>query len=182
VTRAECVAPRAASAHNAAIMDPEFTAGFSEYVDASAARMRTMSDAAAAAPRKPGAWSPKQIVGHLIDSASNNHQRFVRAQFTDDLVFPGYEQEAWVSAQRYQEAAWLDLVGLWHLFNLHLARVIEAIPRSVREKSRPRHNLHELAWRPVPQNEVTTLEYFMRDYVAHLKHHLAQVLGRGRPA
>jgi len=153
-----------------------------EALAASEPSLRRLSEEEASRTPAPGKWSAKQIVGHLIDSASNNHQRFVRAQFTDDLVFPGYEQEAWVSAQRYQEASWLDLVGLWHLFNLHLARVIEAIPRSVREKSRPRHNLHELAWRPVPQNEVTTLEYFMRDYVAHLKHHLAQVLGRGRPA
>ena len=149
-----------------------------EALAASEPSLRRLSEEEASRIPAPGKWSAKQIVGHLIDSASNNHQRFVRAQFTDDLVFPGYEQEAWVSAQRYQEGSWPDLVGLWHLFNLHLARVIEAIPRSVREKSRIRHNLDELAWRPVPQSEVTTLEYFMRDYVAHLKHHLAQVLGR----
>lgn len=153
-----------------------------EALAAAEPRLSRLSEEEASRAPAPGKWSVKQEVGHLIDSASNNHQRFVRAQFTDDLVFPGYEQEAWVSAQRYQEASWPDLVGLWHLFNLHLARVIEAIPRSVREKPRVRHNLHELAWRPVPQSEVTTLEYFMRDYVAHLKHHLAHVLGRGRPA
>ena len=51
--------------------------------------LAAISDADAAKPRAPGKWSPKQIIGHLIDSASNNHQRFVRANFTDDLIFPG---------------------------------------------------------------------------------------------
>ena len=54
--------------------------------------------------REPGKWSPREIIGHLIDSASNNHQRFVRALFQDDLVFPGYDQDAWVAAQAYRDA------------------------------------------------------------------------------
>jgi len=135
-----------------------------------------MPEAESRRPAAPGKWSPKEVVGHLIDSASNNHQRFVRAQFMDDLVFPGYEQEAWVAAQRYQAAPWSDLVGLWSLFNLHLARVVEAIPASVRHQARARHNLHEIAWQTVPEGQSTTLEYFMRDYVGHLRHHIAQIL------
>ena len=50
-------------------------------------------------PRAQDKWSPREIVGHLIDSAANNHQRFVRAQFTDDLVFSGYQQAEWVGVQ-----------------------------------------------------------------------------------
>jgi hypothetical protein len=149
-----------------------------EALAASEPRLARLSEEQASRAPAPGKWSVKQEVGHLIDSASNNHQRFVRAQFTDDLKFLGYEQETWVATQRYQEAPWPELLRLWHSFNLHLARVIEAIPRSVREKRRTRHNLHELAWRPVPESEATTLEYFMRDYVAHLKHHVAQMLER----
>jgi hypothetical protein len=140
-------------------------------------RLLALSDAESARPPAPGKWSPKEVIGHLIDSASNNHQRFVRAQFTDDLVFPGYEQEKWVAAQRYRAAPWSDLVGLWRLFNLHLARVIEAIPASVRRQPRARHNLHELAWQSIPQDHPATLENFMRDYVRHLEHHIAQILG-----
>ena len=127
-------------------------------------------------PRAPGKWSRKEIVGHLIDSASNNHQRFVRAQFTDDLLCASYDQETWVASQRYQSAPWRELVALWSGFNLHLARVIEAIPDEIRSRPRIRHNLHEVAFRTVPANEPTTLEYFMRDYVAHLEHHLEQIL------
>jgi hypothetical protein len=138
-------------------------------------RLLALSDAEAGRQPAPGKWSPKEVIGHLVDSASNNHQRFVRARFTEDLVFPGYQQEEWVKAQRYASAPWAELVGLWSSFNLHLARVIEATPADVRLKPRVRHNLHELAWKAVPQNEPATLDYFMRDYVDHLRHHIAQI-------
>ena len=46
----------------------------------------------------PSAWSPKEELGHLLDSAANNHQRIVRAQFEDNLSMPGYEQNRWVAA------------------------------------------------------------------------------------
>jgi len=148
-----------------------------EVVAAVTPRLLALSESEAARPPAPGKWSPKEVIGHLIDSASNNHQRFVRARFMDELVFPGYEQEAWVEAQGYRAAPWSDLVGLWCLFNLHLARVIEAVPASIRQRPRARHNLHEVAWNTVPQDRPATLEYFMRDYVGHLKHHLSQILG-----
>jgi len=146
-------------------------------VTAATPRLLALTEAVAAHVPAPGKWSPKQVIGHLIDSASNNHQRFVRAQFTDDLVCQGYEQDAWVAAQHYQEASWPELVYLWRLFNLHLARVIEAVPVTVAARPRTRHNLHLRAFRPVPKNQPTTLAYFMHDYVGHLKHHLAQILG-----
>lgn len=146
-------------------------------VEAATPRLLALTEAEASRAPAPGKWSPKEVIGHLVDSASNNHQRFVRAQFTDDLVFPGYAQEAWVAAQRYAAAPWTELVELWRSFNLHLARVIEAIPPSVRLGERRRHNLDELAWKAVPREEPTTLEYFLRDYVAHLNHHLGQIPG-----
>jgi hypothetical protein len=144
-------------------------------VDAASRSLSGLSAAAAARRPAPGKWSPKEIVGHLIDSAANNHQRFVRAQFQDDLVFPGYEQDEWVSAQRYQDALWQELLTLWRAYNLHIARLIEAMPDEVRLRERRRHNLHELAWQTVPADTPTTLDYFMRDYVLHLHHHLRQL-------
>jgi hypothetical protein len=140
-------------------------------------KLEAISDAAASVPRAPGKWSRKEIVGHLIDSASNNHQRFVRAQFSDELIAPTYDQDAWVSSQRYRDAPWAELVSLWAHFNLHLARVIESIPREIRDHKRARHNLNEVAFRKIPVDEPATLEYFMRDYSAHLEHHLAQIFG-----
>ena len=139
-------------------------------------RLEAMSDADAAVPRAPGKWSRKEIIGHLIDSASNNHDRFVRAQFTDDLVCDSYDQDAWVRAQRYREASWSELVSLWALFNLHLARVMAATSSEIRNRPRARHNLDRVAFRAFSASEPATLELFMHDYVVHLEHHLRQIL------
>lgn len=141
--------------------------------------MAALSDSETARRPAPAKWSPREVIGHLIDSASNNHQRFVRAASREDLVFPGYEQDRWVKLQDYQNAPWRDLVSLWAAFNRHIARVMAAIPEPVCSRPRARHNLHEIAWRPVPATEPTTLDYFMMDYVRHLEHHLRQVLGSG---
>ena len=148
---------------------------FNRTIESAARRLLAMSEEQAANPKAEGKWSSKQIIGHLIDSAANNHQRFVRAQFTDHMVFPGYEQEAWVEAQRYNDEPWLQLVQLWRLYNLHLLHVMSAIPEPVRTRSRGSHTLDRIAWQTVSASEPATLEYFMRDYVAHLEHHLGQV-------
>src|SRR5882757_2293218 len=138
-------------------------------------RLSAISDSDAATPPASGKWSPKEVIGHLIDSASNNHQRFVRANFTDDLLFPGYDQEKWVALGHYFEAPWSSLITLWREFNLQIARVMEATPDSVRDQPRTRHNLHQLAWHSVPEDQPATLGYFMSDYVDHLEHHLRQI-------
>ena len=138
-------------------------------------RLLAITEQESEVPRAEDKWSPKQIIGHLIDSAGNNHQRFVRAQFQEDLVFSGYEQDAWVSLQRYRDAPWEDLIALWSSFNLHIARIMDFVPKDERDRQRARHNLDEIAWNPVPRDQPATLDYFMRDYVAHLKHHLAQI-------
>lgn len=132
-----------------------------------------------AVARRPaaGGWSAKEVLGHLIDSAAVNHQRFVRAQW-QDLTFAAYAQNDWVEAQQYQEAPWIELVALWREYNRHLSRVMAAIPLEVRTRQQRRHNLHEIAMKPVPAEEPATLEYLMRDYVEHLQHHLKQIDAR----
>jgi len=136
-----------------------------------------LDDAASAQRPAPGKWSPREIIGHLVDSASNNHQRFVRMRERDDLVVEGYEQDVWVEMQRYQEAPWNELVLLWMTYNRHLARLMSATPPTDRDRLRASHNLHLRAFRQVPSDRPVTLAYFMNDYVDHLEHHLAQVLG-----
>jgi hypothetical protein len=146
-------------------------------VDRAAERLKAIPADRAREPVAPGKWSPQEIIGHLIDSASNNHGRFVRAQLTDDLFFPGYDQAAWVSIQKYSAADWSGLIALWRAFNSHIAHVLERIPQEVASRPRARHNLDEIAWKTVPREQPVTLDYFVRDYVAHLKHHLTQIPG-----
>jgi hypothetical protein len=112
----------------------------------------------------PDRWTIKEVLGHLIDSAANNHQRFVRAQLTDELKFPKYEQNEWVSAQRYDDADWQDLVSLWVHYNQHLAHII----RNVKDEALSvRCTIGDYA--PV------TLQFVIEDYVAHLRHHLGKL-------
>ncbi len=121
-------------------------------------------------------WSTKEIIGHLIDSASNNHQRFIRAQFTNDLIFPSYDQDKWVEFQNYQEADWKTLIELWRSFNLILLHSISEIPQNILLKKRSNHNLDEIAWESVEKSKYVTLEYFIKDYYSHMKHHIDQLL------
>jgi hypothetical protein len=155
----------------------EYVAELREIVERATPALLALDDLTTVRRPAPGKWSPREILGHLIDSAANNHQRFVRAQFQDDLVFPGYDQDAWVAAQRYHETAWPDLVTLWRAYNLHVARVMAAVPEEARLRPRARHNLDRIAWVAVPADQPATLDYFMRDYVGHLRHHLRQILG-----
>ncbi len=114
----------------------------------------------------PGDWSVKEIIGHLVDSVSNNHQRFVRLQVADGLTFPDYSQDndAWVSIQRYQEVPWDDLIDLWRYFNLHLARVIRTVDEGCIDH----------LW-IVDEDTSITLGELMIDYLRHLKGHLRQI-------
>lgn len=146
-------------------------------VDAATPRLIALGDASARRPA-PGKWSPREIIGHLVDSASNNHGRFVRGQLQDDLIFPGYAQEDWVRIGRYADAPWHDLVTLWRTFNLHIARVMEGTPEEVRLRPRARHNFDVIGV-PVSQDRPACLDDVMRDYVAHLRHHLKQIFPAG---
>lgn len=156
-------------------MDALFLSQFQRTVTEAEQRLRAISDAESSIPRMQGKWSPREIIGHLIDSASNNHHRFVRAQFKDDLMFDGYEQDQWVAAQQYQKEEWQQLITLWSSFNRHILHLIEHIPDPVLKKEHRRHNLHERAFIPVAQDQPATLEYFIIDYFQHLKHHLRQI-------
>lgn len=138
-------------------------------------RLLAVDDATSAARPREDAWSAREIIGHLIDSAANNHPRFIRGQLEDHLDFAGYAQEEWVAVQQYQQLDWKELIAFWRLYNLHIANVMDAAPEALRSQKRDRHSLDRIAWKAVPVTEPATLDYLMSDYVEHLRHHLSQL-------
>ena len=133
-------------------------------VDAAEPILRKVSDRQSAEAILPGGWSRKQVLGHLIDSASNNHQRFVRAALQGSLEFPGYDQEGCVRIQMIEAADWSTLITLWASYNHYLAHVIAHLPDSNRG-----------ATCRIGSNQPVTLEFLAQDYLRHLLHHLAQI-------
>ena len=134
-----------------------------EVVNQALPTLRAISDGEASAKPAPGKWSKKEILGHLIDSAANNHQRFIRLQLAPEVTLPGYDQDAWVQANGYQQAKWEEVITLWASYNLHLAAVIKNIHPACAE-----HVWHH------PKGDYK-LGYVVDDYVVHLRHHLAQI-------
>ena len=130
-------------------------------VEAASESLRRIGDPEASLKNGPDNWSKKEILGHLLDSAVNNHHRFVRAQQGEELTFPGYAQEHWVSSQRYAERPWPELVDLWRLYNRHLAHIISLIPEE---------KLAVIC--VIGTNEPVSLGYLVEDYVVHMRHHL----------
>jgi len=153
----------------------QFLDDFRNTIVSARARLQDIREAQSSHKNSPADWSAKETIGHLIDSATNNHQRFVRAQFTDDLVFPGYMQDQWVSSQNYQNESWAELIQLWSSYNLHLVHVASAIPEDVLTRPRSQHTLDQIAFNLVDKKDPATLEYLVRDYLDHLRHHLDQI-------
>lgn len=135
-------------------------------VDGSAADLARITDADAIQPRASGKWSRKQILGHLIDSASNNHQRFVRGVEGRGGEFPSYNQDFLVELVRPNDVPWTVIVGLWSNYNRYLAHVLEFMPADGAA-----HTMR------VGTNPETTLLFIASDYVEHLKHHVNQIIG-----
>jgi hypothetical protein len=135
-----------------------------QVVEAAETKLHKISEPESNKPMLPGGWSRKQVMGHLIDSASNNHQRFVRASLQPSLEFPGYDQNGNVSIQAPQEADWLLLVWLWSAYNRYLAHVIARLPDS---------KLQTIC--RIGPGEPVTLAFLANDYIAHMVHHLKQV-------
>jgi hypothetical protein len=117
----------------------EFIEEFRRLVFSSEEKLLKISDMKSNYSPAPGKWSSKQILGHLVDSSYNNITRFINGQFKDDFVFPGYDQEKWVVAQRYDEAEWTFVINIWKNNNLQIARVIEAIPIDVISRAHINH-------------------------------------------
>ncbi|MGA7081238.1 MAG: DinB family protein [Terriglobales bacterium] len=127
-------------------------------------RLERLSREAVESKPTPSTWSPKEELGHLLDSAANNHQRIVRAQLEDKLAMPGYNQNRWVAVNGYQRRDWKELIEVWAALNRQLLAAAESVP--------------DAAWShtlTVAGSEPMTLQFVFEDYVAHMLHHLQHI-------
>lgn len=127
-----------------------------------------INDADWQAKPDPEKWSKKEILGHLIDSAQNNLRRFVVSQYqqNDKIV---YHQDEWVEYQDYQQAESREILSLWLLLNKQLVRTLRNIPAE---------KLTNTCDTGKTSPEVHTIAFLAEDYLAHLQHHLKQILRR----
>jgi hypothetical protein len=118
----------------------------------------------------PGKWSKKELLGHLIDSAANNHHRFIKIQFLPSPFFvEGYAQNDWVRIQNYNEKDTQQLVNLWKVYNEHILYIMQ---------NTPDNNLEIKLNAQDPFEQADTLFFLMKDYVDHMDHHLRQIFSR----
>lgn len=108
----------------------------------------------------------KQILGHLIDSATNNHQRMVRLQYNEQLSFPDYRQDndLWIALQDYNNADWKNLIQLWKFYNLHIIQIIKAVD----------HTKLNNYWTDFEGTKVT-LKDMIEGYAEHLNLHISEI-------
>jgi len=136
-------------------------------IDRELPELRALTDEAALSTTpRPGAWSRKEELGHLIDSAANNHIRFVVASLNGEFQGVGYAQNSWVDAHGYRDLEWPEIVELWYRFNSLLAHLVERIPDE------------RMSNKCVIGVDVFSLGFVVEDYVLHMQHHLDHVLSR----
>jgi hypothetical protein len=112
----------------------------------------------------PVKWSPKEELGHLLDSAANNHQRIVRTQLEDEPKMPGYDGNAWVELHKYQRRNWQEMIDLWRNLNRQLLAAAEAVS--------------DAAWLQtctIADSQPLTLKFVFEDYIDHMVHHLKHI-------
>jgi hypothetical protein len=111
----------------------------------------------------PTKWSKKEIIGHLIDSATHNHQRFVRGQF-ENIPEISYDQNNWNEFSFYNHIESKQIISFWTIYNKQIIEIIKRIPKENLEKQIK------------IGNNLLTLEFLIIDYVEHLEHHLKQII------
>jgi hypothetical protein len=149
-------------------MPTELSIAFRSELEELRAALFALSPALADEPWRPGGWTRKQIIGHLLDSASNNRHRFVGAAIDGAYSGPQYGQDAWVAAHGYAEQTWETLLRWWQAEHEILAAVVDRIPEG---------RLHASCI--VGGEAPVSLRFLIEDYLRHQRHHLAQLKSCG---
>jgi hypothetical protein len=127
-------------------------------------KLGRLSEAGAAFKPSAEKWSPKEELGHLLDSAVNNHQRIVRTLLEDEPSMPGYDQKRWVQLHAYQQRSWGELIELWETLNRQLFVAASAVT-----------DADWLRTCRIAGSQPATLKFVLEDYLAHMGHHLAHI-------
>lgn len=127
-------------------------------------KLQAISESTAGERYQQDSWTRKQVLGHLLDSAANNHVRFVVAGIQGQFGGPKYDQEGWVLAHNYANLPWTFLLEQWRVRNAMLAQVVVRIPE---DKLSAECRIGDDA--PV------TLRFIIEDYLDHLDHHVADI-------
>ncbi len=146
-------------------MAQDFASELPEIVEREAARLLQISDGTASVKPFPAAWSKKEELGHLIDSAANNQARFVAASLQPEFRAPGYDQDGWVHRHGYNEMPWAEIVDFWRRYNHVLAALVRRIPED---------RLETPCF--IGDGPQVTLGFLVHDYLRHLRHHLDHIL------
>lgn len=143
------------------------TTGIARVIETEEGLLNSLSVEAITLRRNSQNRTIKQILGHLIDSASNNHQRMVRLQYSKDLLFfPDYRQDndLWIALQDYQHTDWYNLIQLWKFYNLHIIQVIQSVDK----------NKLDSYWCDFEGTKVT-LKDMIEGYLDHLLLHIGEI-------
>jgi hypothetical protein len=146
------------------VMPTQIAIAFRSELNAMQQRLAAVSPGLADTQWSPGKWTRRHIVGHLLDSAANNRQRFVRAAIHGSYAGPAYAQDGWVAAHGYEDQPWEVLLEWWKVEHQILAAVVDRIP-----EDRLQANC------TVGDNPPVTLQFLVGDYITHQQWHMRQI-------
>ena len=144
----------------------EITNGIQTYIDNWEQKLINLPTATITQKRNKQNRTIKQILGHLIDSAANNHQRIIRLQYNEKLIFPDYQQDndLWIALQDYQNEDWTTIIQLWKYYNLHMIQVINSVdPKKLNN-----------SWQNFEGTTITLLQ-MIEGYLGHIELHFNEI-------
>jgi len=144
-------------------------------IDEGAALFDGVSEEQTAWRPAAGEWCAREVIGHLIDSACNNHRRFILNQDAERLSIDPYDQEKWVSLSHYADTPASVLVPAWRTYNDQIARVIERIPDEVLSRRRGPILDYRFPYLNYQPSDAATLRDLVEDYVGHIRHHFKHI-------
>lgn len=146
-------------------MPQELAQLFRARLRAAEQKLMTIDESSSTSRYYPESWTRKQVLGHLLDSAANNHVRFVVAAIEGKYTGPKYAQNDWVNLHDYDSLPWAVLLEQWRGQNAMLAQVVERIPEG-----------KLFSQCTIGDDAAVTLKFLIEDYLDHLDHHVADIV------